>query len=165
MIRTATLFLFVSLAACGGRSQAPAEVPIAPDSMVGQECAVCGMVVDEQPAPRGQVRHRGGEHRFTCSLGDLRAYVQAPNPLGAPTEVWVEDLGAGWDPAGSAADEKPWIAASEASYVVGLRRSGVMGLPVASFSSAEEAQRLAAPEGRKTTGWAELESTPFNAVP
>ena len=154
----------IPLLAC---SRAPVvdATAAAPESLAGHECAVCGMVVDEQPAPRGQVLHRGGERAFLCSLGDLRAYVQAPNPLGAPSATWVEALGADWTPDSRDASQKGWVPAGDAAYVVGFERPGVMGQPVASFGRAPDARAVAEAEGRRTVTWRQLEAAPFNTLP
>ncbi len=165
MKRFLPLIACLFLVACGGSKTSSADQKAQPDGFEGSSCAVCGMVVDEQPPPRGQVRHRDGSHRFTCSLGDLRAYVQAPNPLGDPTDIWVEDLGAGWQPDDSSYGARPWIAASDASYVVGLERPRVMGLPVASFKEPSAAEAMSKGEGRKVVTWAQLKATPFSEAP
>jgi nitrous oxide reductase accessory protein NosL len=162
---TRLLLVLLLLTGCGKRASDDAARPITAESLHGHDCAVCGMVVDEQPAPRGQVRHRDGSRAYACSIGDLRAYVQAPNPKGAPTHVWVEDLGPGWKPSDTNRDERPWIPASEATFVVGFPREGVMGLPAASFKTAADASRLGLAAGRDPVGWRELETTPFGEAP
>lgn len=147
----------------GGSGEGPA--PVVATDPGGAECAVCGMVVREQPSPRGQVVHRDGEHEFLCSLGDLRAYVQAPNPRGEPVATFVEVLPQGLDLRGMDSGAQAWVPAAEAHYVVGFERPGVMGLPVGSFASAEGAALAAsALSGRKAT-WNALRTTPFNELP
>lgn len=155
----------VGAVGCGGGAAATAQVAAVAVEPGGAECAVCGMVVREQPSPRGQVLHRDGSHQHFCSIGDMRAYLQTPGPLGAPVASFVEVMPAGTnlyerDPA-----PRPWVAAEDASYVVDFRRIGVMGLPVGSFATPADAA-AAAPgvQGRVTT-WEALRATPFNAVP
>ena len=158
------LLVVLMLVGCGSKGPA-VEVDLDAHSMEGHQCAVCGMVVDEQPSPRGQVVFREGEHKFTCSLGDLRAYVQAPNPLGEPARIYVEDVGAEFDLAGSATAARPWIDAGEATYVVGVKRGGVMGVPAVSFRSAREAGVFAEKVSGELVSWGAMKTTPFNKVP
>jgi copper chaperone NosL len=150
---------------CGGGASNEAAAPLVAMEPAGAECAVCGMVVREQPSPRGQVVHRDGEHAFLCSLGDLRAYVQAPGPRGEPVATFVEALPAGHDLSKTDTAAQPWTAAADAHYLVGFDRPGVMGLPIGSFSS-EEGAALAASalSGRQAT-WNALRTTPFNELP
>ncbi len=158
------LLLFVFLLGCGGSAKT-VDADLTSHETHGDECAVCGMVVDEQPAPRGQVVFRDGTHKFTCSLGDLRAYVQAPNPLGDPARIYVEDVGENFDIKSSAAVAKPWIDAGEASYVVGIQRAGIMGEPAVSFRSAREAAAFAESSGGRLVSWSAMKTTPFNKIP
>jgi copper chaperone NosL len=129
------------------------------------ECAVCGMVVAEQPSPRGQVVHRDGQHGFFCSLGDLRAYLETPTAAGTPERVWVETLPAGFDPASRDASPRDWVPADEAIHVVGVDRAGIMGRPILSFADAASAGTAAALPGARMTTWAALRATPFNELP
>ncbi len=109
--------------------------------------------------------HRDGEHAFLCSLGDLRAYVQAPNPRGEPVATFVEGLPEGLDLHGMDSVVQPWVSAEDAHYVVDFERPGVMGLPVGSFASAQGAALAAsALSGRQAT-WNALRATPFNELP
>jgi len=138
---------------------------LAPRAPELAECAVCGMVVREQPAPRGQVVMRGGAHRFTCSLGDLRALLQSPDPLGHPERVWVEALPEDVDPAIADIGPHPWIRAEEGWYVFGAERSGVMGIPVLSFADREAAEAVAARLSTTPLPWEAVARTPFNEIP
>lgn len=141
------LFL-VLLIGCGSTAEVVEVAPVAPVTLDGTECAVCGMTVAEQASPRGQVVHRNGEHRHFCSLGDLVVYLDTPGPLGAPTGVWVEAMPAGLHPLDHDTAEQPWITPEEGVYaVVGDRR--VMGTPVLSY--AKDAAR-----GGASLTWAEV---------
>jgi len=139
--------------------------PTAPQPIDDAECAVCGMIVAEQAAPRGQVAHRDGTHAHLCSLGDLRAYVQAPGPRGRPVSIWVEGLEASYDPAQFDVGIRPWVAAKDATYVVGLSRPRVMGSPALSYAQRAPAERAASSIGGRVVGWAELVQTPFSEDP
>jgi nitrous oxide reductase accessory protein NosL len=153
--------LVLLVAACSG-AEVETTVSFEPQEPGTAECSVCGMVVAEQPAPRGQVVHRDGKHNFFCSLGDLRAYLQTPTPAGRPEGTWVEVLPPGFDLASRDASPHPWLAADSAVHVVGAQRGGIMGLPILSFADAASA---VVPAGARVTTWVALESTPFNELP
>ena len=150
------------LVACG-QPQAAADVSLEPRQAGTAECSVCGMVVGEQPAPRGQVVHRDGQHAFFCSIGDLRAWLQTPSPAGRPERVWVEVLPSDFDVDSRDTSAHPWLVADAAVHVVGVPRGGIMGLPVLSFADPTAAE--AAVPGARTTTWHSLLSTPFNQLP
>ncbi|MBW2253559.1 MAG: nitrous oxide reductase accessory protein NosL [Deltaproteobacteria bacterium] len=142
-----------------------APVDLAPHAPELSECAACGMVVREQPAPRGQVVYRGGEHRFTCSLGDLRATLQNPDPLGRPERVYVEVLPEGFDAASADPAPHPWMPAEDAWYVFGAKRPHVMGIPVLSFADREAAEVAATSYSTAPVPWEAVLRTPFNETP
>jgi copper chaperone NosL len=120
------------------------------------ECAACGMVVREQPAPRGQVVHRDGTRAFLCSLGDLAQYLRSPSPHGDVTDVFVEVLTPSSDPAQKDTSEQPWVRAADAVYVVGVAREGVMGRPVLAYRSRADAQKALAHAGGEIRGFDEM---------
>ena len=119
-----------ALFGCGVDESADGAQGRQPVALADQEDAVCGMLVREQSAPRGQVVHRDGERSFLCSIGDLLAYLAAPSPHGAPARVLVEVLQPTQDPALSHTGPHPWIVAEEGVYVVGIERERIMGAPV-----------------------------------
>lgn len=156
--------LWLALAGCGGDGPA-AAVDVGPADLTDAMCAVCGMVVAEQPAPRGQAVYRDGTHLHTCSLGDLRALVQAPSPRGAPVAVYVEDLGPSFDPAANDTAERAWVSVEAAWFVFGAERPLVMGLPVLSYGDEAAARAAAVELGAAPARWEALVATPFNAAP
>lgn len=139
------------------------ETAAAPQPTGLAECAVCGMVAREQPAPRAQIERKDGTHEFFCSIGDMRADLAAPSPHGSAVGIWVEALPPGFDPAAPAGPELPWISAESASYVVGRARPGTMGRPVLSYADRATAEAEAA-EGH-VVDWASLVATPFDQDP
>ena len=56
----------------------------APTHAETETCTACGMVIREQPAPRGQLLRRDGTREFLCSIDDLVQYLDVPSPLGKP---------------------------------------------------------------------------------
>lgn len=156
----ASLLAFVSLfgaGACDKKPSADSEATAAVASAIGlSECAACGMVVREQPAPRGQVVHRDGTRVFLCSLADLVQYLQAPSKHGSPVSVFVEVLDPAAAPKEKSTAERPWARAEEAGYVVGVEREGIMGKPVLAYPSAAAAAAAAARHGGQQKSWSEL---------
>lgn len=150
---------------CGSSAPPRAEPEAGPEPIGMAECAVCGMVVREQPAPRGQVLHHDGTRAFACSIGDLRALISMPSPHGSVEQTWVEVLPAdlGLDQLGKV--EYPWLPADQAHYVAGIERPLVMGVPTLSYATAQGAELAAERTGGQRTTWTKLRQTPFHEVP
>lgn len=117
------------------------------------ECAACGMIVREQPAPRGQLIHRDGTRAFFCAISDLAVYVGAPSPHGVPTSIYVEVMSADAAPEELSTDEVAWSAVDDVSFVVGEFERPVMGVPVLTFSTDEEGSAAAARLDGKAIRW------------
>ena len=124
-------------------------------AMGTQTCAACGMVVREQPAPRGQVLHRDGTNPFFCSLGDMLHYLKAPSPHGRVTGVFVEVLDPNLDPMLLSSSPRPWLTADQAAFVVGFPREGFMGPPLLAYEKRTDAE-AAAKHGARVTDWRNL---------
>lgn len=152
------------LLACGGGSTV--AIDATPKPVEGAECEVCGMTVRDQPSPWAEVLHRDGERAFLCSVADLRAYLQNPSAHGKPVEVWVQALPADYDPSSAVgSDTYPWIPAADAVFVVGVARTGVMGVPALSYANRSIAEQAAAKYGGHVVTWAAIEDSPFNETP
>jgi nitrous oxide reductase accessory protein NosL len=152
------MIALLALLACSSTAVPDAAPPV-PEALARQECDVCGMTVAGQPPPRGQVQHRDGTHLHFCSLGDLRAHLEAPSPHGAVVATWVELLPAG-DPLALPLDALPVGRAEEASFVVGFARPGTMGRPALAYARSAEAEVAAAALGGRVVGWAALRAAP-----
>ena len=129
---------------CGAAEGPGSDVAHAPVALADQEDAVCGMLVREQSAPRGQVAHRDGSTFFFCSIGDLPVYLGAPSPHGRPEAVFVEGMRPDQDPARPHTGAHPWMPAADAVYVVGVDRPGVMGEPVLAYATRADAKAVVA---------------------
>ncbi len=139
--------------ACGGadpKAQPTAEHSAAPIGV--SECAACGMVVREQPAPRGQLVHRDGTRKYFCSLGDLAHYLLAPSPHGDAVAVFVE-LHEPGDAQKASSHEAPWVAAESAVFVLGIERPLVMGRPALAFRTRADAEQVRARLGGEVLEW------------
>jgi len=153
----AAILLATSSCDRGAKTDAPrAAVSAAPIGLA--ECAACGMVVREQPAPRGQAVHRDGTRVFLCSLGDLAQYLRSPSPHGDVTDVFVEVLSASSDPTRSDVSEHAWVRAADAVYVIGVERKGIMGRPVLAYRSRADAEKAVARAGGEIRGFEEMRS-------
>lgn len=150
--------------ACGGPAD-HALVDASAAAIGGAECAVCGMTVGEQLAPRGQVVFRDGTHQHVCSVQELRALVQAPSSRGAPVAVYVEALPDDFDVAAGTSAVLPWITVEEGRFVYGASRPMVMGEPALVFADDTGAAAAAHALDAKVLRWPALRDTPFNLVP
>jgi copper chaperone NosL len=121
------------------------------------ECAACGMVVREQPAPRAQLLHRDGTRRFFCSIGDMVQYAGGPSPHGRIEHVFVETLPSEVSTTTRSFEPHPWRHADQAHYVTGIERPGVMGPPVLVFASSNDAAQTAKRLNGRVVTWSELE--------
>ena len=156
-MRRLALLLLVSLglAACGGNSQEEEVVLSAVDPDV-ETCAMCGMVVREQPVPRAQIIHRDGSRMHLCAVSELSTYLAAPSPHGKVEAVFVETLRPEDGPETTVTDPRPWAPAQEVTFVVGCPDRPVMGESILAFARAEDARTLAEGCEGRTLTWNEL---------
>lgn len=133
----------------------PQEI-VAPEPIEAASCAACGMVVAEQPAPRGQVVYRDGLHAHSCSIGDLVLVAQTPSPHGSVVAVYVEAQDDAVDPIAPATEPTPQHLAESLHYIRGAKRRGIMGAPVLAFRDQARAQREADKIGLQLMTWREL---------
>ncbi len=154
-----SLSLMGWLTGCGSTDGA-ALPPFEASTLDHHECAACGMIVRNQPAPRAQLQHRNGERAFFCSVGDLLAYLDAPSPHGPAANVAIEVLGeipTSPLPRTSSNQSPPWRDAGDLHYVVGVERTGIMGPPVLTFESRADADRMSrSNSGAQSVSWSQL---------
>ncbi len=113
-----------------------------------ETCAACGMVVREQPAPRGQVIYRNGSRQFLCSTGDLVHFLEVPSPSGKPMAIYAEVMPDDHEAGTRDTAWQPWGEAGELFFVIDIEREGVMGKPALTFNTQEAAGKAA----KKFTG-------------
>lgn len=104
----------------------------------GEECDLCGMLINQFPGPKGQLFERGGSDpkRF-CSTRDLFAYALQPEHQHRVKQIYVHDVAsAPWDKQGDA----KYIDAASAYFVVGHNLNGAMGPTLASFATKDAAE-------------------------
>lgn len=153
------VLLVAGLGACDDATPPPDTTPGETPDISEAECAVCGMLVRDQPAPRGLAIRRDGTEAFACSLGDLLVELTAPSPHGRATEVLVEIMDSGEDPSLRQTHDHAWLAADRAWYVLGVERSGIMGPPVLAYARRAEAHAVAGRhEGARVVDFAGLQA-------
>lgn len=113
-------------------------VPIAD----GDECAVCGMTINNFPGPKGEAFVAGAAQPLKfCSTRDLFAWLNQPESAAMAGAVYVHDMAAtDW--------QKPafesFTDGRSAWYVVGHPLPGAMGGAIASFRERAAADAFAA---------------------
>ncbi len=124
----------VGTVACSSKKAASQSAAHQAEDMQGHECAACGMIVRDQPAPRGQLVHNDGTRLFFCSVSDMITYLEAPSPHGKAVAIFAESMDQDSDPLAANVKPQPWLDATTASYVVGFEKQ-VMGDPILSYST------------------------------
>ncbi len=141
----AACLLTALLAGCG-KSEQPGVSEAKPVPIeAGDECHVCGMLIDKFPGPKGEVYVRGSDKVLKyCSTRDLFSELLQPEMQAAVQEIYVHDMGAtDWEHPSDAA----FTDARSAWYVAGHDLRGAMGPTLASFAKRENAERFIAEHG------------------
>lgn len=144
----------VAPAACAKGDPAAGPVVVTPEPITDKMCGACGMVVSEQPSPRGQIVYRDGVHAHACSLGDLALLAAAPSPHGKPVAVFVEPQDAVDDAVAVDRAAQPQAPATSLHFVAGVARPGIMGAPLLAFRDAARAKAEAGRRGGRVVDWA-----------
>ncbi|WP_272003082.1 nitrous oxide reductase accessory protein NosL [Roseovarius sp. ZX-A-9] len=160
MKRLLLVLALLGLAACKEEAgQDTSALPLTADA-VGH---FCQMNLLEHDGPKAQVHLAGlpGMPLFFSQVRDVVAYARMPEQSHEILTIWVNDMGApGATWAAPGADN--WIAAQEATYVVGGRAVGGMGTPeIVPFAEAEKAIAFAEANGGKVMP---LDEIPDEAV-
>lgn len=154
-----TLLLGLLLAGCdASRDDATALGPVPIAS--GDECHVCGMLIEEMPGPKGEAVLPGAVRKF-CSTAELFGWWLQPENRQGQARLYVHDMSqADW----RHPDDARLIDATRAYYVVGIQRPGGMGATLASFADEEAATRLAAEEGGRVLRFDEIDQAVLQGV-
>lgn len=120
----------------------------------GEECHLCGMVVNRFPGPKGQSYLLGLEASVKfCSTADLFAWLLQPENANRVELAYVHDMGlTEWV---SPSDEF-FIPAREALYVVGHNQLGAMGHTLASFRDQAGAKLFIREHGGRIIGYDDI---------
>ncbi|MCP4498830.1 MAG: hypothetical protein GY822_02550 [Deltaproteobacteria bacterium] len=157
LLLIALLGSYFVLVACDKRVVAEIEsTAMTPEDLRGKECAACGMVVAEQPAPRGQLVRRDGTREFFCSVGDMHVHLNIPSPHGKPALIWVETLPSSMKLDDRELQEQPWKNVNDVVFITGVKRKGIMGKPVLVQETQAEALTMAKRLGGIPESWSSL---------
>ncbi len=139
------------LVAC---SQEKTEVKLDPVAFhSGDECHVCGMVINEWTGPKGEaIDGKNGEVKKFCSTVDMFTWYLQPENKQFKGAIYVHDMAkAHWDKP----DDQYLIDASSAFYVIGSKKHG-MGPTLASFASQAAAEHFAHEQGGRVLSFAQI---------
>lgn len=121
------------------------------------ECHLCGMLITRFDGPKGEVfRKEQGDKVFKfCSTRDMFSYYLDPENTRNVSQMLVHDMSK--MPWGSdSIDDKYFIDAKSAWYVVGSEKTGAMGATLASFSQQEDAKAFAVEFGGKVLSFNDI---------
>ena len=157
MLAVGLLTLLMStVPACKKDSVQTESIAFEAESIGSHECAACGMIVRDQPAPRGQLIHRDGTRHYFCSIADMITYIPAPSPHGRPVAVFVEVMAADADPSNMDTSPRHWSLAEDVSYVVGGIERQVMGETIMTYVDDQTAEEAAVQLNSQAVRWLQL---------
>lgn len=134
----------LALAACkSDNNTSTQQAAVVAKDVETETCTACGMVVREQPAPRGQVVYRDGSREFLCAIDDLVRFLDVPSSKGKPVKIFAEVMADGHDISDMDASAKPWVEVDKLFFVTGIERGGVMGAPALTYETEEAAKKAA----------------------
>lgn len=108
------------------------------------ECAVCGMLVQPFPGPKGEALDAQGHVFKFCSTREFLSWRLQPENAQQQLALFVHDMAHGdW----AHPDDGHFIDARSAWYVLGGDLAGSMGATLASFARVEDARQFAARHG------------------
>lgn len=139
-----SLLLAATVGLTGCEQQATEALKVEPVAFhKGDECHVCGMAITDFPGPKGQAVYGQGQAKKFCSTAELIGwYLQPENQTQQPA-LFVHDMGrSDWHHP----DDRHLINAQDAYFVVAPNLPGAMGVTLASFADATQAQTLASKE-------------------
>ena len=121
----------------------------------GDECHVCGMIINNFPGPKGQAYVQGADTPLKfCSTRDLFAFLTQPEAQSVTREVYVHDMAVGdWDKP----DDNAYTNGREAIYVICHPLRGAMGAALASFKDRHAAIQFAEQHGGKLIVFADVD--------
>ena len=156
-IITALTIAVTSLMSCSDKTDQQQMLHKAVAMESGDECHLCGMLITRFDGPKGEVfRKETGAQVFKfCSTRDLFSYYLDPENKRNVAQIFVHDMSK--MPWGSdSIDDKYFIDAKTAWYVVGSEKTGAMGDTLASFSQQSDAQAFAKEFGGKVISFADI---------
>ncbi|MBW7470966.1 nitrous oxide reductase accessory protein NosL [Marinobacter sp. M216] len=146
-----TTFLF---AACGNNGEQADAKPQPVHFASGDECHVCGMVIEGFPGPKGEaITGKDQRVRKFCSTRDMFAWMLQPENVNRAHTLYVHDMAqTDWQ----SPDDAALINAREAFYVVDSERDGAMGPTLASFAEQAAAEVFRKKYGGQVLSYGEV---------
>jgi len=155
------VFAVITLTACSGAEEQSTGThgPVHFES--GDECHVCGMVIEGFPGPKGQAfTEKDQQVRKFCSTRDMFAWFLQPENANRDHTLYVHDMAqTEWQ----SPTDTALIDARDAFYVVGSSRTGAMGPTLASFAAKAEAVTFAGEHGGKVLAFQEITMDHLNS--
>lgn len=152
--------LALGLAACSDTEQVQVDFdPVAFHS--GDECHVCGMIIQEWPGPKGEIiEAKSGQVMKFCATTDMFSWLLQPENKNLNMAVYVHDMTQShWDKP----DDEHLIDARTAWYVQGSKKMG-MGPTLATFATEEAAQGFAEKEGGKVLAFNDINESVLREI-
>ncbi|MBW4934271.1 nitrous oxide reductase accessory protein NosL [Marinobacter sp. F4206] len=144
----------ILLAACGNNEEQANTRPDPVHIASGDECHVCGMVIEGFPGPKGEAITEKDQHvRKFCSTRDMFAWMLQPENVNRAHTLYVHDMAqTQWQ----SPDDTALIDAREAFFVVGSERDGAMGPTLASFAEEAAAEAFSKEYGGQVLAYGEV---------
>lgn len=144
----------VTLTACSGNEEQTTAKAAPVHFESGDECHVCGMIIEGFPGPKGQAfTEKEQQVRKFCSTRDMFAWFLQPENVNRDHTLFVHDMA---ETEWGSPDDTALIDAREAFYVVGSTRKGAMGPTLASFASKAGADEFASEYGGEVVAFSEI---------
>lgn len=149
--------LIASLALVACKEEKAAQAPPPPHELTQRAMGrYCGMNVLEHPGPKGQILLASRlEPIWFSSARDTLSFTILPEEPKDIQAIYVSDMGkaASWAEPGAA----NWVEARQASFVVGSRAKGGMGVDEAvPFSDRGAAEKFASENGGRVVAYSEV---------
>lgn len=143
------------LGGCGPSSQTGSVVgPAALEH--GDECHLCGMLIERFAGPRGELAVQGdATPRKFCSTRDLFAFALQPENRDRIQAIYVHDMGRN-DWASPSPDPTAFTDARTAWYVAGHDLDGAMGPTLASFADRPAAEGFVTKHGGRVLAYKDI---------
>lgn len=126
----------------------------------GEECHVCGMLIEGFPGPKGEAVAADGVRKF-CSTAELLGWWLQPENQHSGARLYVHNMAnSSWDHP----DDRHLIDATTAYYVAGVQRPGAMGATLASFAERSDAERMANAEGGRVLRFSEIDQNVLQGI-
>ncbi len=143
-----------------GCSEPAAEIKKVPEAVMihhGEECDLCGMLINQFSGPKGQLFERGRDTaKKFCSTRDLFAYALQPEHQHRVNHIYVHDVAsAPWDNQSDAV----YVDAKSALFVIGHKLQGAMGATLASFAERKEADAFIERNGGRIVMFEDIDLT------